>query len=142
MPKQKTLSKLKKDLWKVFALYIKLKESKDGEYVNCYTCEANLKIGTSNAHAGHCFTKKGYPGLYFEEIQIKPQCYHCNINLSGNTNVFIENLKQEIGEEAYQEMYNRRHKPVKMTRSDYQEKIAYYIEKVNQLQKELGVKYL
>lgn len=139
--KQKTVSKLKKDLWKVFALYIKLKYSEDGVHVKCYTSGASLKIGTSNCQAGHCLTKKGYPGLYFDENNVRPQSYHENINLSGNTAVFIENLKNEIGVEVYEEMYSRRHEPTKLTRSDYIDKITYYREKVNELQKELGVKY-
>ena len=87
MSKRKTkgIAALKKDLWKHFALFIKLKYSSDGQYTECYTCGRSLEIGTSSCHAGHWLTKKGYPVHYFHENNVRPQCYHCNINLSGNT---------------------------------------------------------
>lgn len=130
MAKKKTLGKYKKDLWKVYSLYIKLKDSEDGTTVKCYTCDKQLEIGTSNCQGGHCLPKGGYPYLYFEENNTKPQCYHCNINLSGNTAVFIERLKSEIGEEAYIKMYNSRHGQIKRTISDYIEMISEYKEKI------------
>lgn len=126
MKKPKTLGKLKKELWKLFSLYIKLKYSKDGEHVNCFTCGKLLKIGTSDCQGGHCLPKGGYGGLYFNENNVRVQCYHCNINLSGNTAVFIHELKKEIGEDEYELMYNSRHITIKRTRTDYLELIEKY----------------
>jgi len=128
--KQKTLSKLKKDLWKVFALYIKLKYSIDNEYTKCFTCDAPLKIGTSNCQAGHYYTKKGYPALYFNENNVRPQCYHCNINLSGNTVIFGERLENEIGTDQMEHLKILRHNQVKLMRSDYIDLIDQYNDKI------------
>jgi hypothetical protein len=141
MKKKKSLSKLKQDLWKVFSLYIKLKYSSDGEHVNCFTCDSILKIGTSNCQSGHYYTKKGYPALYFNENNVRVQCYHCNINLSGNTVIFGERLEGDIGYSGVQELRELRHGIFKITRAEYSYLIKEYKEKVNELQKQLGVKY-
>ena len=128
-----TVGKLKKDLWRLFALYIKRLYSRDGQFCECYTCGAYLEIGTSNCQAGHCLPKGGYSYLYFHENNVRPQCYRCNVNLSGNTAVFIENLKDEIGADAYQEMYETRHTVEKRSRVWYEEKIAEYKIKLKDL---------
>jgi len=131
--KKKSLSKLKKKLWEVFALYIKLKYSEDGKTCRCFTSGVVLTIGTSNCQAGHYYSKKGYPALYFDEDNVRPQSYHDNINLSGNTQIFRENLIAEIGAEAVERLDQRRHNSVKLTCSDYEEKIEYYSQKIKEL---------
>ena len=126
MKKPKTLTKLKAELWKLFSLYIKLKYSKDLEWCNCYTCDNPVKIGTSNCQGGHYYTKKGYPALYFNENNVRVQCYHCNINLSGNTVIFGERLEEEIGKEQMEHLKLIRHNSIKLMRSDYEELKEYY----------------
>jgi len=131
--KPKTLTKLKGELWKVFSTYIKFKYSKDGEWCNCFTCGNPIQIGTSNCQGGHYYTKKGYPGLYFNEDNVRPQCYHCNINLSGNTVIFGENLKAEIGAIELEKLDSIRHLPVKVTRYEYENLIIEYKNKLMNL---------
>lgn len=131
--KTKSLSKYKHELWKLFSLYIKLKYSPDGENVKCFTCDSILKIGTSNCQGGHYYTKKGYPGLYFHENNIRVQCYHCNINLSGNTVIFGERLEAEIGIDKMNELKHLRHGIFKKTKAEYLELIKEYKNKINEL---------
>ena len=130
---KKTLSNLKKDLWKVFALYIKMKYSTDYKQTRCFTCDMPLTIGTSNCQAGHYYTKKGYPALYFNENNVRPQCYHCNINLSGNTVIFGERLEAEIGKQQMEHLKIIRHNSIKLMRSDYEDKIQEYKMKIMDL---------
>jgi len=134
MAKKKiTLTKLKKKYWDLFSLMIKLTYSEDGENTRCFTCDAPLKIGTSNCQGGHYYTKKGYPALYFDRNNVRVQCYHCNINLSGNTVIFGERLLTEVGEEVMQDLALRRHNMVKRTQSDYNEMIANIKEEIETL---------
>lgn len=126
--KPKTITKLKAELWIWFALYMKKKYSVDGEFCNCYTCGANLKIGTLGCHMGHYYTKKGYPALYFNENNVRPQCFRCNVNLSGNTPIFREKLIDEIGEDGVAELDNHRHDTVKWSRSELEDLIIKYKE--------------
>jgi hypothetical protein len=131
--KKKTLSKYKQELWKLFSLYIKKKYETEEGWCRCYTCQKPLKIGTSDCQSGHYYTKKGYPALFFDENNVRPQCYHCNINLSGNIVIFGENLKNEIGYNAMEIMKSKRHDQVKRTKSDYIELIEFYKDKLAQL---------
>lgn len=133
MAKKQTISKLKSDLWKVFSLYIKTKYSIDGEWVNCYTCGANIQIGTSNCQAGHWLPKGGYSYHYFNENNVRPQCNRCNRFLDGNTAVFEQNLRKEIGDELVNEIYETRHLSEKRDRIWYLDKIEEYKLKLMEL---------
>ena len=90
--KQVSLSKLKKKLWDLFSLYIKLKYSVNGSDVNCFTCGRPIKIGTSNCHGGHYYSKKHFSGLYLDENNVRPQCYHCNVNMDGSVQIYRRKL--------------------------------------------------
>ncbi len=127
--KKKTLPKLKKELWTWFAKCVKQIRSEDG-WTKCYTCDRPLELGTSGTHAGHWLPKGGYPFHYFNEDNVRPQCYHCNINLSGNSEVFRRRLTEEIGEEKLDEMYETRHESGKRAREWYEENIEYYKKKL------------
>lgn len=131
--KPKTLGKLKKELWDVFSLHQKLVHSQDGEWCQCYTCDKPLKIGTSDCHGGHCLSKAGNPNLYFDERSTRPQCYKCNVHYGGMHYEFNERLKQEIGLESWQEMYDNRKQVNKYNRQWFEEKIEYYTAEVKRL---------
>jgi hypothetical protein len=131
--KTKSLSKLKKEFWDIFSLYIKKKYEVEDGWCRCYTCQKPLKIGTSDCQGGHYYTKKGYPSLYFDENNVRPQCFHCNISLSGNAVIFGENLLNEIGFDALEVMKSKRHNLVKLTKVDYIELIEKYKQKLSDL---------
>ncbi len=131
--KKPTAGKLKKKLWKVFALYNKLIRSTDG-WVDCYTCDAGIEIGTSNCQMGHYYPKGGYGYLYFHEDNVRPQCYHCNINLSGNSAIFVRRLLEEIGAERLDYLYDHRKVSEKRGVSWYQEKIDHYTRLVRDME--------
>ena len=125
----KPIGKLKKLLWTEFALYNKLIRSEDGQYCSCYTCGKPLEIGTSNCQMGHWLPKGGYSVHYFEENNVRPQCYHCNISLSGNTAVFEYELRNEIGDDRVNDMFECRSEKIKRDKSWYIDKIDSYKEK-------------
>ena len=131
--KQKSLPKLKKELWTWFALYIKHKYSLDGENCRCFTCGKHLKIGHQGCHAGHYLPKGGYSGLYFDEMNVRPQCYFCNRTLQGDQLKFREHLVRECGADAIHELEARRREPSTMKRADYMDKIEYYKDKVKKM---------
>ncbi len=137
-PKKGSLSYHKKKAWEAFSLLKKLEFSSDGIHVLCYTCDREVVIGTSNCQGGHLFPKKGYPAHYFAENGVRCQCYHCNISLSGNSPVFIYRIIDEIGQEAYDDLYARRHDSVKLTKSDYIEMEQKYKDRITKLKKEKG----
>lgn len=121
--KQKTIGQLKKDLWKVFSQLIKVRYSTDGIWTQCFTCERPLEIGTSGCHAGHFLVKSAYSYHYWNDNNVRPQCYNCNINKSGDTAVFQRNLELEIGRDAVNELIDTRHKTEKRNRAWYEDKL-------------------
>lgn len=125
--KPKSISKLKAKLWDQFALFIKIKHSANG-YCRCYTCGKPLKIGTSDCQAGHYYSQGGFPALRFNEDNVRPQCYRCNVHLNGNTQIFGENLRKEIGESRFAFLNAHRHDTVKLSSSELIEKIEHYKE--------------
>jgi len=121
MAKKKTNAQLKKQLWKVFSVYIRTRDK-----MVCFTC--GRKGEGSGIHAGH-FIPKSIGGLvlYFHESNVHAQCYHCNINLGGNSYIY----GQKLGEKICKELYALKNQITK----DYpfEEKIAYYKEKLSKL---------
>ena len=109
-------AKLHKDLWKLFSKFVR---ERDG--YKCFTCD---KV-TWPAQAGHYITGatcKKY--LYFDERNVHCQCYHCNLNLSGNWKVYQLRMWKIYGVGIDDEF-------VKLNQKDgwdfpYQEKIEHY----------------
>lgn len=93
--KKKTPAQLKKKLWKVFSQYIRLRDKGI-----CFTCDRRCE--GSGYHAGHFISKAaGGISLYFNEDNVHGQCYHCNINLGGNSYIFGTKLGKEKVDELY-----------------------------------------
>lgn len=137
-PKQKTVGKLRLDLWDEFSLYIKLVHSADGEWCACYTCDKPIKIGTIDCQGGHCFSKSANGNLYFDERAVRPQCSYCNCGEGGNHWIFNERLKQEIGLAAWNDMYENRKKEFKKPRGWYIDKIQYYKDQISKIKELKG----
>lgn len=120
--KTKTISQLKKDLWKVFSAYIRKRDKNI-----CFICG---KYAEGSAyHAGHFIPKSvGGLALYFNEENVHGCCYHCNINLGGN----LYEYGQKLGDKRCKELYKLKNESWKWNVDDYIEKISYYKEKLNE----------
>jgi hypothetical protein len=65
----------------------------------CYTCgRRDLAI-----ERGH-FISRRHIRIRWHVNNIRPQCVHCNRNLSGNLVLFEKYLTQEIGQDAIDEL--------------------------------------
>lgn len=111
---------LKKKLWTVFSKWIKQRDKNI-----CFTC--GRKCEGQGSHAGH-FEPKSVGGLalYFNEDNVRCQCFNCNINLSGNQYIFGEKL----GKKMVKKLYSLKDKTIKWSESDYLEKIEEYKKKL------------
>lgn len=118
--KSKTkISVLKRKLWTEFSKYIRERDN----YI-CFTC--GRKGEGQGMHAGHFVPKSvGGIALYFNEDNVKCQCYHCNINLGGNQYIY----GKKLGKKA-EELYRIKNTVFeKWSEEDYLNKINYYKEK-------------
>ena len=131
---KKGVAKLKKLLWADFTLWVKLSGSDDGITVPCYTCDATLQIGTPNCQGGHWLPKSANSIYYFDERNVKSQCWNCNLNLSGNSEEFRLRLIKEYGEDVIQEMSDTRMMLEKRSRGWYVDKIIYYRAEIEDMQ--------
>ena len=83
----------------------------------CYTCGAT-GLEAHNRQCGHAYPKGALGALLKYDLRIlRPQCYHCNINLGGMGATFWKRLEAEIGKKEADAMYlecqQSKGKPVK-----------------------------
>lgn len=123
MKRTKTQAQLKKELDRVFSLFIRAKHPKE-----CYTCSATGKT-LQNGH----FVSRNYLATRFDEQNCRPQCVGCNLFGNGKPLDFEEHLIREIGLQNVQALKKRRHKITIYSRDWYQERIAYYSEALEKL---------
>jgi hypothetical protein len=102
------ISKIQRTLWEL------CKQITRKTYGNtCYTC-GKTQLEGSNWHTGHMWPKASLPASLKYDLRIlRPQCYHCNINLGGNGAVFYARMLKEIGPKKMQKMEQERQTLVK-----------------------------
>ena len=124
----KTISKLKKDLDKVFSLYIRLRHaSKDG-IVKCFTCDKTAHY--KKMHAGHFMSRKHHATRWNED-NVQVQCVKCNLFGQGEQYAFGKLLDIRIAEGKAEELQELSKTTVKYMRYEYEDMIKHYKEKVN-----------
>lgn len=110
--KKLSVSQVEKKLWLECKRIIRIR------YPNtCYTCGAT-GLEASNWHTGHYYAKGALGSTMKYDLRIlRPQCYHCNINLGGMGGMYREKMKTEIGVESEQELFDEcrlsKGKPIK-----------------------------
>ncbi len=130
--KPKTLSKLKKELDKVYSRYIRLREADENGFTQCVTCGV-AKHWKDGMQAGH-FCSRRYLSLRFDERQVWPQCISCNMYHEGNMVSYAIFMQKKFGPDILEQLEKEKRQTVKYDRDWYKEKIAYYKEKVKELE--------
>ena len=74
----------------------------------------------SAMQAGHWIPKAQGSAIYFEETNIHPQCYRCNINLGGNGPEYYTFMLRTYGQEELDRLKALAKMTVKFTVEDYQ----------------------
>ena len=132
MKKPISIPRLKKKSLDLYSELIKLRAFKEGK-LYCYTCDAPLKLNTSNCQLGHYLSRGAYPGLTFHSDNSRVQCYRCNVHLHGATIEFRERLINEIGITEVEKLESSRHISIKWTRSDFHIIIDLYCKEIKSL---------
>lgn len=93
MNKQKTRrQKAVQKLDKYFSLWIRRKDADEYGRVSCFTC-GTVKHW-KEVHAGH-FVTRGKWATRYEPLNVRVQCYACNIHKHGNVWEYGVNLEKE-----------------------------------------------
>ena len=127
--KQKTLTKLKKDLDTVFSQYIRLRRAINEE-CTCVTC------GVTNHYKkmqnGH-FMSRRHASTRWDEENCQVQCYSCNVMQQGKQYEYSIWLDSFYGQGKADELLAKSRITTKFDRYDLEEMIKKYKEKVNNL---------
>ena len=134
---KKTISKLKKELDKWFSLYIRLREANEYGFCQCFTCGVvrHYKDGMQNGH----FQSRKHLSTRFDEDNCQVQCIKCNMFSQGEQFKFGLNLDAKHGEGFAEELECLARTTFKISRPEYEEKITYYKDLVNNLKEEKGL---
>ena len=135
---KKTVSKLKKELDKLFSLYIRLREATEYEgLVQCFTSGIvrHYKEGMQNGH----FQSRKHLSTRFDEENCQVQCVKCNVYAWGEQYKFALALDSKYGEGIAEELQHLARTTLKISRIEYEEKISYYKTIVDKLKKEKGI---
>lgn len=99
------VAKLKRKLWNL------CRELTRDVYGNiCFTCGRSGLEG-SNWQTGHFITSSTCSTeLRYDIKNLRPQCYHCNINLSGNWQIYEQRLIDTESQEYVNELKSRNQK--------------------------------
>ena len=92
--KKKTVSQLKKQLDKLFSIYIRNKYADWRGNVRCVSCGRLYQI--KGIQAGH-FVSRGNNSLRYSEDNVFPQCVSCNVFKNGNYPAFSVYLINKFG---------------------------------------------
>lgn len=119
MPK---LKKAKGDAWKLFSIYIRLRDAiettESMEDVVCCTCGRTYPaFGAGCAQAGH-YTPGRKNAILFDERGCHAQCFNCNFRLKGNPIKYRRFMIAKHGEEITTEIESNSFKTVKISVPD------------------------
>ena len=136
---KKTISKLKKELDTIFSVYIRLRESNEYGYCQCFTCGKVGHYKTGGMQNGHFQSRKHLSTRFSEDGNCEVQCVSCNIFGSGQQWKFGMNLDAKYGEGRAVELEFLARTTLKISRAEYEEKISYYKNLVENLKEEKGI---
>ena len=132
--KRKSLSKVKKQLWVTFSIYIRMRDclltTGSTEWGHCITCQK--RYSRDMLQAGHFIAGRHSSNL-FSEKGVHAQCYNCNINLKGNTLEYRRQIIKKYGEGADLELEREARTVKKYTIPEIEELIDTYKLKIEQL---------
>lgn len=122
-----------------FSRYIRLKYSNKGK-CTCYTC--GTIVGVKECDNGH-WQKRGHKATRYHENNCRPQCKVCNGDTkhNGKQLEFREHLVNEIGEDMVLKVELLARSVFHVNTKYFRDISDYYRIKVNEMQKELKVKY-
>lgn len=116
---------------KVFSKYIRLRDMlPDGDFI-CISC--GRKLPFSYSQCGH-YHPRANMSTRFDEDNCHSECVECNCFEQNHLEGYRRNLIAKIGEERVLELDKRAKETKKWSHYELGELIAYYKEKIKQMQ--------
>lgn len=130
MKKKQSLRSLKNKCWRIFSEWVRRRDADEGGTVHCVTCRK--PIYWKEAHAGHFVPGRTNAVLFHPDI-VNPQCPICNIWKGGAYHDYTLYMLDKYGREKVEEFLSLRRQVKKYTRSDLEELIESYKQKLSEL---------
>ena len=111
-----SLASLKRKCDAAFSRYIRTRDidrNGDGECVCCHA-----RMAWKDLQAGH-FISRVYLSTRYNEINVQPVCYACNVLRSGNLAEMAAWLQRTYGMGVIETLLAEKRKTVKFSRDDY-----------------------
>ena len=125
-----TYAKLKNRLDRVFSLWTRLRFAGSGTLVRCVSCKNPLPV--KEMQAGH-FVSRNYLNTRWHPENVAPQCMQCNVFKSGNLASYAAWGIDRYGPDWPARMVSLSKVSVKLTRSDLQDSIMDYEQRIARL---------
>jgi hypothetical protein len=134
--KRLSISQLTKKLDTIFSLFIRLSASDRNGMVRCFTCDnVHHYKAIQNGH----FQSRRFMSTRFDPINCAPQCYACNVGMSGMQYEFGKRMDALYGK-GIADLTVQKSKVVhKFTTDEMLELIDYFREKVEKLKKQKDI---
>ena len=127
MKKERSYKTLKNALDRVFAKFIKQRDS-DGVHFVCISCYAPKPIDQFNA--GHYFSR-GALNIRWNEKNVNGQCISCNKWKSGNIQGYEKGLIKKYGKGVIQELEIIKYQSKKYARFEIEILIKHYKSQIS-----------
>src|SRR3990172_709801 len=115
MDNKKSLSKLKKELDKVFNSFIRKRDSLNGSFV-CISCN-NMK-SIKQIQAGHYHSCR-FTAIRWDEKNVNGQCVSCNVFDQGNFSGYTKGMLKKYGQNTIDILEIKKNNKCKMTEFEY-----------------------
>lgn len=120
--KERSYKTLKNTLDRVFAQFIKFRDSIDNHF-KCISCEQTKPLDQFNC--GHYYSRR-YLSLRWNEKNNNGQCVYCNLHLKGNIQGYRTGLISKYGTKVIQELEIIKYQSRKYARFDLEILIKHY----------------
>ena len=133
--KETTITTLKKRLWKIFSIYIRMRDCLETtgsiEHGLCCTCKRDYPIG--KLQAGH-FIPGREDSILFDPACVHAQCYRCNVQRSGEWVKYFRFMEKKYGREFIFELMSKSEKKCLITIPWIELTMMYYLEKIEEME--------
>lgn len=92
---------VEEQLDKVFSIWTRIRFADWKGFVHCYTCPEVFHW--KELDCGHWLSRQ-HQAVRWDKNNARPQCKECNQGLGGLPEVFEEELREEIGDDAVDEL--------------------------------------
>ena len=131
--KVKKPTNLKAKLDKVFAEFIRLRDTMPNGFTRCISCGKIIPYAETDC--GH-YLNRQHTATRFDEMNCNAQCRSCNRFDEGNIVGYRRGLVNKYGEKRVLLLESRKYDVKKYSEFEYKVLIDYYQKKVKELRKE------